>query len=101
MKVNYLRYQKCAACKVSLRHKNYSRYIRVMEFTVGKTRIFFIYDNIQVGVYICFKCRNNLNKNKNIKNGNNEDSILHFSSEEDESISNKSITSFGKQIELF
>ncbi len=74
MKLNYLRYQKYWACKASLRNKNYSRSLqRVTEFTVGKTRIVFKDDNIQVRDYICYKCRNNLNKNKNIENGNNED----------------------------
>jgi hypothetical protein len=74
--------------------------------SVCKCRIFFEDNNIQVGDYICYKCRTKLNKRNsvlsNIADENREDSILEYSSSEEERISNhRSVTSSGKKIELY
>ena len=69
VKVSYLRYQKCCACKVSLRNKNYNRFVqRITLVTVCKCRIFFEDNNIQVGDYICYKYPENVDFEMNPKN---------------------------------
>ena len=106
-KISYLRYQKCCACKVSLQNKNYNRHVqRVSIVTVSKCKIFFEDNNIQVGDYIFYKCRTKLNKRNSVLSTiayeNTEDSILEYSSSEEERISNhRSVVSSGKKIELW
>ena len=57
VKVSNLRNQKCSACKVSLRNKNYSNNVRrISTATIERVKEFHNNNEIQINDYICNRC---------------------------------------------
>jgi len=55
--ISYIRYQKCAVCRVALRNQNVGKTVRITEKSIEKIKSFFQNNDIQVNDFICFRCR--------------------------------------------